>query len=345
MAAPLAAYLACTYGTSELQLDTFEVADDPIVSADFGRLGDKWSVQCQGHLTGTDPADFAAKTAAALADLRTSGRNFVITGLSGATLFTLAAAGVGSGGPHVKITGVKPGSSPLRMDFAFTVTGETPQQGSPSPGGGPTQPVDGYKVSTKVRGDNLREITRTGEISGPDPVAYFLSVVRPQWRSAFPLPGWSIEGTYELSAGGAVAAGSSTARVTYTLTAVQMAGVLPSGGGSNAVSGTHSIRRDRDEQHRLTIVSSFDLVVDADPWSLVTLLRPDGALSESVEVEVLRELHVRATFTTLASADAVPLMNYTESLSADEGHLTVYEVVSYPAPNRSSSRSPRASSG
>jgi hypothetical protein len=323
----LANVLRCTYGTVEFQLVTFDCEQAPVVG-DWGRTGTACTVTGSGYVQGADAADFAAKAAAAFADLSASGRDFVVYGLGGQPLYTLAAAACVQGGPHPKPK-QRLGSAPLRMEFDFTIQATTVLVLTGGGGGG-APALDSFKVGVQFLADGRRVITRGGQVNGVDTPAFFLGQVLPQFQAAFATGKWVIEGQYEVSSD------ASKSQLTYTAKATELADTLPSGGGITAVDGTYSTRQERDEQHRLTRTDTYDLLVTGDPWALVPVLRPQSTtfnalfvLRESIEVVSIPDRRLRASFTQLTGGDGSPLMNYGQTLSIAEGQQTTYEVIEY----------------
>lgn len=317
--------LSCNYGTTSLQVETMGVDEEPIVKQDQGRVGSKVTVKVTGYVDGTSAADFAGKVTAAYADLLISGRDLVVTGISGSTLLTLPAAACLEGGPHVKYTS-KLGDVPLRMVFELSVVGNQPYD--PDKKG---KPIDAWKLDTQVKANLLRTITRTGDIQGASTPGFFLSTVLPAFQSAFPLPNWVM--TWEYANSG----DSQESKLSYSVVAQELAGPLPSTNADEAVDGDFSISTDRDEQFRLTTTFTWDVVLIGDPEGLLISLRQQAQVyagkdkvifKESAQSNWLQALRLRASFTVLKSAAGNPVMNYQQSFEIQRSAAT-FEVKTY----------------
>lgn len=330
--------MSCTIGTTALVLTGFSAHQEAVASAGKGRTGTKTSCKGEGYLEGTSAADFAAKLQAAYANLAASGQDVIVRGLSGAILWRMSAASFLDQGPHIKFD-AQPGPTPLRMDFEWEAWGDNAQ--TDGSGGGNPQ-LNSFDLTIKTGPDGLRQVTQTGEVNYANGPALFLVQVLPAFQASYPPPTWWIESQYKT--GGTAAA----SKLTYQATAHETYGPLPTAGAGVAVQGRWTIRTERDEQQRQTLVYDLDLTVAGDAAALVADIRQRlaGAVGlghqvpgagptqpiyrESVSIETIEANHITASFTVLRSASGTPLMDFTESVSAEEGQLTSYEVKQYP---------------
>jgi len=321
----LSTLLSCSYGTSAFQVENVSVDSVPVVKANEGRTGTKITVQIDGYISADDPADLTTALTAAYANLGIDGQDCVVSGINGNPLLALYAAQCADGGPHIEWN-CKPGGTPIRMDFRLKVHGEIRGIGNPP------SAVDTWKLSTHVRVDDLKEIVRTGEVSGVSAPSYFLSVVLPQFEQAFPDPNWVTEYVYESSGD------ANKTKASYRTSARQTATPLPNSGLAEAVDGDSSTRIERDEQQRLVTTYDYDLVIVGSPTDMLTWLRNSVMQQataanqiiwkESSSTTYIRERRLRASFVTLQAGGGNPLMNFSQSLEINTFSDT-YEVKTY----------------
>src|SRR4051812_33504709 len=107
--------LACTWGTSTIQLEGYKVQVQPAVQEGQGRTGTKVTVDLDGYVDGTSAADFADRVRALHDDLSASARDLIVTGVGGGLLLAVTTAQSLDGGPHAKLTSSQPGEVPLRQ--------------------------------------------------------------------------------------------------------------------------------------------------------------------------------------------------------------------------------------
>jgi hypothetical protein len=319
----LSTLLRCSYGGSNFQVETMSVDSTPVVKEGMGRTGTKIKMTVDGYVSGGSAADLSAALTAVYADLAVDGRDFLVYGIGGNPIAVLYAAQCADGGPHIEWHS-EPDTTPISQAFKLTVTAEIRGIGNPP------KPAEIWKLTTRIRPDTLQEITRTGEVSGPDAPGYFVNIVLPAFEAAFNNPNWVTEFEYDSSGD------ANRTKAGYKCSARQTATALPIAGLAEAVDGDSSVRIDRDEQQRLVTTYDYDLVIFGSPSAMLTFLRGAvlqqakgvGIWKEASNTTFIRERRLRASFVTLQAAGATPLMNFEQSLEIQRADAT-YDVKMY----------------
>jgi hypothetical protein len=272
-------------------------------------------VELEGYVEAATQEEFVAALAAATAAMG-SGRDLVISGLGGQTELRLLAAQCQNGGPHVKWE-MLPASAggALRREFKLTATarvgpGEA-EQPSPDPDRPPGSRLADGKTQISVTVDERRGITITGKISAfQDALGAFERTAWADAQARWPWPMWVLERRTDSSADGS--------ECSWTITVKQVAAALPgAAGGSRALDGTVTRRRDRDEQYRLVEQTTMDLLIEGDPWTVVAGLRPRlpaRVLRESIDIQTIPELRVRASFNVVRSGEGNDLLEWEQTV-------------------------------
>ena len=257
--------LRCTYGAGAFVLDDYDLKVDAVVKAGVGRTGTKIQVKGNGFVDAADADTFAAKLAAVAEAFGYDGQSFEILGLAGRSEVLVLAPLCQDGGPHVGFE-IKSGAGPLYKRVSFTLDAVTGAKQPNQPPNTPPSPVDSYKVKTATGPDGLRVVTRSGEINGTGLAAAFDQVLS-DFQDAYAPPDWvvkfEVEYPHDLN----------KAKATYTLTARSWPTRPADAGQTSAVEGEVTTRKERDEQHRLTTVYEFDLLLDGDPAAFHETLR------------------------------------------------------------------------
>jgi hypothetical protein len=323
--------LAFTYGTTSLSLESYSVKETPAVKDFLGKLVTRVTVNAECIFTSSaspSTAIYATTLASILADLKKSGRPLVISGLGQVTEYQLLPVNCEEGGPHIEFT-MKDAEVPLGKRFSITITATVCTL--------PGATIDTWKTTYTIRPDNLATILRTGEVHGYDAPDYFFNATLANLRIAYPPARWVTDFRYELAQDEPRASGVDLNiqqnRLDYTVTIRQNFGLLPHTltGKDVAVDGEIRTSTVRDEQYRKLTTTSFDLLVTGDPSKIATLLRPTKLLvtHETMELTTIREQRMRGSFTTLESADSMPLLNWTETVRLIPPEKW-YEVKTYP---------------
>ena len=282
MPAPYENLLNCTLGPDGFQVQSYSVSREPIVDEKYGRTGTRIRAEGIGFIEGTAADNFAAKVKTADLGFDVTGEDFSITGLGGFAEFELTAASCRNGGPHVSFE-ILPqlDLGPLRKAFKFTLVAES----------GAFHLV---KTRTRTGPDGLREVSLSGEISGPGAGATWATALT-GLAVAYPWPTWVVSYEFEKN--------PTDDQANYTATAKELAGTLPGVAPNQAVDGSAIEGSDRDEQYRVIRSLSYDLLIKGDPNAVLTAIRPEGSIfRERTEIQTLGELRVRAQFVFLESA-------------------------------------------
>jgi len=321
----LTSLIAFTYNGSTFGVEACDTNEDPIVEPQIGRTGTKATVTATIFVDGTGPADLEAKIAAAYAAL-VSGKDLLLAGIGGTTLYAIPAARCKDQGPHLKIKGMPHARLPLR--YAFVVTAEAETIGGPdgdgSGGGGGNAVSERAKITTRERPDRLWELVKSGKVIGVGAATHFVATTMPAWEAAWPLPNWVTEAQYTVNGSG------NASEAEFTLTAVEMFTPLPATANNDAIAveGSYQLSEARDEQFRKVITRTWDLLVDGDISKMLNLIRPLPPaiiLTESVTSERIKENRLRATFVVVTSADVTKLMNYRQRVTITRGEPIVEE--------------------
>ena len=341
-AGDLANFISCSIGPASFTLETYSLKTTAIVEDDRGRTGTKFSVSGKGYVSGADQASVQEAIDAFLTASNASGVDLVMRGLGGGVEWVIPAAKCLNGAPHLSGS-VEPGDANQRV-VTFSAEGEM----IGAPGGDGDEPTesqdvdDTHKVEASYRPGQLRTVTRSGELTGPDAQGYFNDKLVAQVREQYPLPKFVV--TYKVdwsNKGGGL-------KANYTFTINENANPLPAGAGEAiVVDGEVSHRVERDEQLRKVTTYAFDLVVKGgDPWQVANELRnrvfpptdtdyaqPGGPrvmpLRESIEITSVRDVKVRASFTRLEGGDGNRLIGWQQTLRL-AGADPTYEERTFP---------------
>jgi hypothetical protein len=320
--------LSCNYGTTALSVESYAVKESAIVQDGIGRTGTDVQVGIDAFLVAADQNDLLAKMVALDADLNTDGRDLLIFGLAGLPEFSLLAAQCQNGGPQIDFE-ILPG--PTALVKVIKITAHTTKLPT-----GKGQ-INQYKVSVRTRPDLLRTITWDGMVNYVDNATQFLTVIVPQFTTAYPLPNWVHEYEYSTAQDGV------QDKLSYRISARENYAPLPDFKQiGNAVDGQASQKIDRDEQMRKVTTWDFNLLVfAADPVAFVSQLRaqitvprlpglpPRIILRESLAFETIKENRLQASFTVLESADkSSVLLNFSQTMKVLSSHI-VYEEKIY----------------
>lgn len=330
----LSAILSCSYGTTDLAVVDFEIKETcDIDAAGGGRVGTVVEIDADCLLTGSgSAADFATRSNTIRADLSKDGRDFLLKGLAGETLYVLPAAICMLGGPFTDID-MLPGSQPLQMKFKLKIYTKTSTPPGANNQSGTPPPLDSFKMTVQTRADNLTIVTRTGTITGANATAQYLNVVKPAVDKNYKPPGWVVEHTYQAEQ---TTAAVNNLTASYQIVATEMAANLPTAQGDQSVQGEVTTRVERDEQYRQTTTTEIDLLMtkDGDGQDFATMFRAQaqkgGAtiLRENVAITSVREKRVRASFVTIASGDKSPLLDWEETVTVATSDS--WEIKTYP---------------
>lgn len=316
---------ACTLGSTSFQLQDFKLREDPIVVGSV-RVGSKIAIDGVGYMQADTPGGFATALAQTFASFRVSGQDFEIFGVGGVSLIKLTNATCRRGGPYVSFDMLEGVQTPaLQRAFRFRVLADTILL--------PDATDDGTSATRSVdtRPDGLRVITWAGELTGDNVADRFAAVVG-DFRDTYAWPRWVTSHRFDLNATGDVGG--------FQITGKELRGDLPVGpiGEAVAIDGDAVMRRGRDEQMRLTRVWDYDLLITGiDYQQVVDRLRANvqaivgettPILRESVQVTLISELRLRASFETLAGGDGNPLLNWTQSIRVVRP-ADVYSEVRY----------------
>lgn len=320
--------LNCSYGTAGFVLEKWKLKSTPVVQYGI-HTSDSYEAEGEGSFDADTPAAYQAKLDLIRAALSLSGQNFQLTGLAGQEHFSLLAAQMQNGGPHVDYT-ITTGEGALHGKITFTVKAQTIGVNI----GSNNDPTNSYTDTLKVKPDTYHVASRDGQISGSNSKSYFLGTVLPAYRAAYPLPNWVITYQYKQPLDGS--------KVDYTIEATQLIAPLPAGGGTRSLDGTIRISTERDEQQRKVTNWSFQLVSDADPTPLLNVIRPANVtiLRESVQMERLREFSLQANFQTLESGSNDALLNFEQTFEWSDPP-DVWEPRSFPGIDPVVVRKPR----
>jgi hypothetical protein len=307
--------LACTYGTSNLVVVSYNVRETPNLDKTTGaRVGTFVRVEAECEVRGTDPESYATALQTVEVDLRVDGRDFTITGLNNQVEYYIPSSGSIDAGPHCGFE-MSDGESALSKKIKLIVTTQLSSSGSSN------TPVNTWTVKTVESADGLQTVTWTGQLTGLALLDYFTSTVYPAFQAAYAPPGagdsyWSTSFSIDQSQ----TSGSPSTTLKYTMTAKEFAEPLPSCSQAQGVDGSITEQQDCDEHFRKTTTTSFDILIlgAGDPIQLLTTLRPTTGviLREQYKVEQLKENRLSGSFIILQSNDPsnlAPLMNFQQT--------------------------------
>jgi hypothetical protein len=318
--------LQCTVGGTSFQLDNYSLTIAPIVVANIGRTGSQISVKGKGWIEAASADELASTTTTQADTFQISGAAFSVSGVGGATEYSLSPAQCLDGGPHFTLT-IEEQTEALIKRINFEVSART------------VLPTTGYTLNVTTRPDGLMSVQQDGQISGDgSTVAAALSA----FKAVYPPANWII--SYKTTTD------SLGLHINYSFTAVQLLVPYPSIDQSNAiVDGEAQVRRDRDEQYRISTTYDYDLLITGDYLQVVDDLRSlamqdeenysssdDGAddsqeavvLKESVSVTIYKEARVRATFNFLRGGDGNKLLNWTQTIDFVDDQ-DIYQIQQY----------------
>ncbi|HEV8607521.1 MAG TPA: hypothetical protein VGQ99_19455, partial [Tepidisphaeraceae bacterium] len=292
-----------------------------------------------GYIEGTDANDYNTKLLAVKDALARSVVDVKVIGLSDKTEVSILAARCYEG-PDITYNLVEMADrgGNYRRGIDFTVTAEVMRRvghtvnpdddedaGELDQLADPSLETFSEKVST--RPDQLRTVTRTGDVRGPNTVNRFLTGVLTGFTNIYAPRNWIVTHEYELNLTGLV--------LNYTMTAIELLNQLPGGNAEFAVEGEHQQHTERDEQMRYVTTHEWDLLCSGGGYAQVlALIRPtpgpgEALVRESITVTLLREIRLRASFQLIRGADGNQLMNWTETLRITRPD-DVWEEKRYP---------------
>lgn len=307
--------LACTIGSASFGLVRYDVQIQAVTKPGIGHYCDQVTARLEGQVQADSPADLSMALANVANSLK-DGQDVTITGLGGEQEFSCVAARCFDGGPFIDFEMEEESPVPLVKMIRLTIhTDQLPL--------GNTAGQYQYNVTTSTRPDGLQTVTWDGQSTSPLGSTYLNNTVIPAFKQAYNGPQYAITTEYTTSASGVMTT------IRFRFTATQYFGSLSDYGGSGAaVEGSVQMRTERDEHFRKVTTWEFDLQLGtkADASDTLTDLRnyvigkgQGGAgaqiiLRESATIEQLRDNHLRASFTVMASAGNDALMNWRRTI-------------------------------
>lgn len=300
-------------GSSGFQLEDYAYREEPIVKEGTGRTGTRAELSGEGWVEAASAAAFSTALAAAALSFGTSGQNVTVTGLSGVTEVSLLAAQCIDGGPHVAFEMLpQMPESPLVKRFRFNAVAV---RNTGVGGGGGGDPANSYSITISTRADGLRQVRIEGELRGAGVSNYFTGTVQPLFDGLYPVNFWVPAREIKFNA--------TDDQASYSLQYTELAEPLPvsASGADRAVDGEVIESTERDEQMRLILVISFDLLIDGDPVKVRDAMRAglvSPPLSERTAITTHQGVKLTGEFRILRGGNGNDLMDWNQTLETLE---------------------------